>query len=64
MSDYWLNFASTGDPNGEGLPLWDPYRLQEEPYLHFGDSVRPGSSGFLNREFDFFDRYFAWRRSR
>ena len=64
MSDYWLNFASTGDPNGEGLPLWAPYRLEEEPYMHFGDTVEPGSDGFLNREVDFFDRYFTWRRSR
>jgi len=64
MSDYWLNFASTGDPNGEGLPLWAPYRLEEEPYMHFGDTVEPGSDGFLNREVNFFDRYFTWRRSR
>jgi len=64
MSDYWLNFASTGDPNGEGLPLWVPYRLEEEAYMHFGDTVEPGSDGFLTREVDFFDRYFTWRRSR
>jgi len=64
MSDYWLNFASTGDPNGEGLPLWAPYRLEEEPYMHFGDTVEPGSDGFLTREVDFFDSYFSWRRSR
>ena len=63
MSDCWLNFASSGDPNGEGLPVWPPYRLVEEPYMHFGDTVEPGQ-GFLSREFDFFDRYFAWRRSR
>jgi para-nitrobenzyl esterase len=63
MSDYWLNFASTGDPNGEGLPLWAPYRLEEDPYMHFGDTVEPGSDGFLTREVDFFDSYFTWRRS-
>jgi para-nitrobenzyl esterase len=22
MSSYWINFATTGDPNGAGLPLW------------------------------------------
>ncbi len=64
MSGYWLNFASTGDPNGEGLPLWPPYRLEEEPYMHFWDTVEPGSDGFLTREVDFFDSYSTWRRSR
>lgn len=64
MSDYWLNFASSGNPNGEGLPLWVPYRLEEESCMQFGDKVEPGSQGFLTREFDFFDVYFTWRRSR
>jgi carboxylesterase type B len=22
ISGYWMNFIKTGDPNGEGLPLW------------------------------------------
>ncbi|XP_030877964.1 carboxylesterase 5A-like, partial [Leptonychotes weddellii] len=32
MMRYWANFARTGDPNGEGLPLWPAYS-QSEQYL-------------------------------
>jgi para-nitrobenzyl esterase len=26
MSSYWVNFASTGDPNGKELPAWPAYK--------------------------------------
>lgn len=25
VSGYWANFAKTGNPNGDGLPVWRPY---------------------------------------
>ncbi len=25
MSTYWINFIKTGNPNGAGLPAWEPY---------------------------------------
>jgi para-nitrobenzyl esterase len=43
MSAYWVNFAKTGNPNGEGLAEWQPYSIEDAPYLEFGDAVAAGN---------------------
>jgi len=35
MRGYWANFARTGDPNGEGLPVWPKYSVDKQAYLAF-----------------------------
>ncbi len=37
MSDYWVNFVKTGNPNGPGLPQWDAYNAQEKMIMHLGE---------------------------
>jgi para-nitrobenzyl esterase len=40
MSSYWVNFATTGDPNGKALPMWTPYDAATESYMELGDTVQ------------------------
>ncbi len=36
MVSYWTNFAKTGNPNGEGLPQWEPC-TQEDAHIQILD---------------------------
>jgi para-nitrobenzyl esterase len=33
ISNYWLNFIKTGDPNGAGLPPWPSYRRSDNAFM-------------------------------
>jgi len=55
MSSYWVNFATTGDPNGQGLPKWTPYDQAAEPYLELGDRVQM-KAHLLKTQLDFLEQ--------
>jgi len=62
MSGYWANFATTGDPNGRGLPAWTPYDQSAEPYLDLGDSVQ-SKNHLLEAQLDFLEQLQQRRRT-
>lgn len=51
LQDYWLNFARTGDPNGEGLPKWPPFEA-EQLTLHIADTGIVAENVVLSPEED------------
>jgi para-nitrobenzyl esterase len=62
MSSYWVNFATTGDPNGKGLPNWPAYRTKSDIALELGAAIKPAPE-LHKPELDFLDGYFAGRRA-
>ena len=40
VSDAWIQFARTGNPNHAGMPSWAPYSLKTAPSMIFDDDVR------------------------
>lgn len=51
MSDYWVNFVKTGNPNGDGLPTWTPFDPVHEHVMVFdtlsGSMPLPSKSKLL-----------------
>jgi para-nitrobenzyl esterase len=38
VSSYWVNFATSGDPNGKDLPKWIPYSAKDDQLMGFADA--------------------------
>ncbi len=56
MSDYWVNFTKTGNPNGKGLPEWKSYDKNSGEIMELGDKViaRPA---LFKKEMDFLEKH-------
>lgn len=55
MMSYWINFATTGNPNGKGLPEWKSYDQKSEPYMDLGTSVQLRNH-LLKEQLDFLEQ--------
>ena len=61
MMSYWVRFAKTGDPNGDGLPPWPAFDPGGDQHLQFGEEIRTGA-GLHQGGADLFDAVQSGRR--
>ncbi len=62
MQRYWVNFATTGDPNGVGLPAWPVFDVKTQQAMVLKDT--PSAQPLPNQEqLRAMDDYFRWRRA-
>ena len=47
MMEYWVNFASSGNPNGAGLPHWPTYHEAPDKVMQLGGEVSATARPFL-----------------
>ena len=47
MLNYWANFAKTGNPNGDNLPLWNKYQSSTDNVMELGVNVGPIKDEYL-----------------
>jgi para-nitrobenzyl esterase len=62
MIGYWVNFATTGDPNGKGLPEWPAFDSNKRLTMELGEKTGPRAVADDAR-FEFFEQFFAKQRS-
>jgi para-nitrobenzyl esterase len=44
MATYWTNFAKSGEPNGDGVPVWPNFTTDSERVLHLDASATAGGA--------------------
>ena len=59
MSSYWANFASTGDPNGNGLLHWASVSAAPDMTMELGDKNQSISIAGNRAKEAFFREYFS-----
>ena len=55
MTQYWVNFARTGDPNSDRLATWPRYEAEADEWLEFGSDIK-STREVRKEKLDLFDR--------
>jgi para-nitrobenzyl esterase len=62
LNTYWANFAKTGNPNGDGLPVWPEYNKQNEKILDIQPDANPvGKPDPRKARLDVVEKAFSFR---
>ena len=62
LASYWVNFAATGNPNGEGLPEWPAFDADVDEALEIGDTIQV-RAGVRKARLDLVDKHYAALRT-
>jgi len=62
MRTYWVNFAKTGNPNGQALPEWPAYSATRDQHIEFGDKIET-KAGLYREACDLMDKLRHERRA-
>jgi para-nitrobenzyl esterase len=64
MSAYWVNFARSGDPNGAGLPVWQPHRPGASDGAIILDAEPADERLPMRARLELYDKLYAQMRAR
>jgi para-nitrobenzyl esterase len=56
MSDYWVNFVTNGNPNGNGLPVWPAFDSAVHQTFRLGLTIEPIPVA-TEEKYDFFKNF-------
>ena len=62
ISDYWVQFASAGDPSQEGSVTWPAYTQKGKAYVELGTNGAAAGVGLMNRKFELFESIYSKER--
>lgn len=55
MLQFWVNFAASGDPNGQGLPSWQRFMPTQDRYMQISANGDGNGVGVRTEKSDFWD---------
>ena len=62
ISNYWVQFASAGDPSLEGSVTWPAYAQQGKAYVELGTNGAAAGVGLMNQKFELFESIYSKER--